>query len=249
MKQILIQIGAIMMLTCVGYGQGSWDQAIISYNNEKYGEASSLLQGIVDEGKESTELYYNLANAYYKNGDKGQAVLYYERALRISPNNSEIKENLDIINKQLDTKVNIIPEFFLAAYWKNFSKVCSSSFWSIFQFVGIILGILGCYLWVLKRDSGVKKKGFMLMILGIVVALLCFLAGWTKYNLETDRDFAIVMNADANLHQGPDNKSKSIQSLSEGVKVEILDEINTWQQVRLMDKEEGWVQSSWLEGI
>lgn len=245
----------VMIFVCLCFGltslvsQDNWAQGMQAYNNENYGKAATVMRTMVDEGKESVELYYNLANAYYKNKDYGNAVLFYERALRLDPHNAKIKENLGIVNKQLETKVSIIPEFFLAAYWKSFSSGLSSTMWSILQFLGLLLCVFGSYLWILKKEISTRKKGFSCLIGGAILALLSLLAGWTKYNIETTDSMAVIMSKEANLHKGPDSKSKSIMSLSEGVKVEILDQINTWNLVRLMDKEEGWVETSWLEVI
>lgn len=239
----------VLMCTTTLAGQEAWDQAISAYKAENFTEAATILRTLVDDGKSSVELYYNLANAYYKGGDYGNAVLFYERGLRLSPNNTEIIDNLSIVNKQLDTKVNVIPEFFLAAYWKSFAKIWSSTIWSILQWLGLVLCVIGSYLWILKKEISTRKSGFSLLIIGGIITVISVLAGWTKYNIETNSHMAVIMSAEANLHPSPDIKSKAVQRLSEGVKVEILDQINTWKHVRLMDREEGWINEDWIEEI
>jgi len=46
-----------------------WEKANAYYTTEEYNQAISLYEQIVQTGKESAELYFNLGNAYYKAGD------------------------------------------------------------------------------------------------------------------------------------------------------------------------------------
>jgi tetratricopeptide (TPR) repeat protein len=43
-------------------------------------------------------IYYNLSNAYYRNGNLGKAILNIEKALRLAPRDREIKNNAEYLN-------------------------------------------------------------------------------------------------------------------------------------------------------
>ena len=53
---------------------------------------------------------YNLANAYFKVGRYGKAILYYNRALRLAPGDAEIRYNLDVANTFTKDKIAVVPE-------------------------------------------------------------------------------------------------------------------------------------------
>ncbi len=74
------------------YEQGDYEGAIEQYSS------------LVDKGVTDTDLYYNLANSYYKTGDFGRAVLFYERARRLAPRDRDVRENLALVRAQLRDK-------------------------------------------------------------------------------------------------------------------------------------------------
>ena len=83
------------------YEQSEYDTAILIYDRL---EASGLI---------SWELYYNKANSFYKLNDIAYAIINYERALRLSPNNNDIAFNLRLANTKTVDKVDAIPRLFI----------------------------------------------------------------------------------------------------------------------------------------
>ena len=66
-----------------------------SYQQEKYMEALEGYQKIEKLDLKSSSLYFNMANIYYKTNQVAPAVLYYEKALKLAPNDKDIQFNLD----------------------------------------------------------------------------------------------------------------------------------------------------------
>ena len=60
------------------------------YSAIKYYEESLKKDGL------SSDVYYNLGNAYYRSNMLGKSILNYERALRLDPENSDAKFNLEL---------------------------------------------------------------------------------------------------------------------------------------------------------
>ena len=56
-----------------------------NYKTEDYEAAIVEFSKIVDAGIRNGNLFYNLGNAYLRNGDVGYAMLWYERALKLIP--------------------------------------------------------------------------------------------------------------------------------------------------------------------
>jgi len=77
---------------------------------------------------------------------------------------------------------------------------------------------------------------------------LAWLAGNSAYTQlhSTDQGIAIAVTT---LRSGADERAESIEDISEGVKVNILDTIGDWYKVSLMNKEQGWIHAAQVEII
>ena len=89
-----------------------WDQANTAYINNDFPTAISLYETILSSGRQSGKLYYNLANAYFKEQEIGRAILNYNRALRLNPGNEDIRYNLQVAEKMTKDHIDAVPEFF-----------------------------------------------------------------------------------------------------------------------------------------
>ena len=69
--------------------------AMAAYKAQDYPAAIEILETIVKNGVVNGQLYYNLGNAYLKNNDLGRALLWYERALALLPNDPDLRFNAD----------------------------------------------------------------------------------------------------------------------------------------------------------
>ncbi|MBP2681726.1 MAG: hypothetical protein H6Q78_1589, partial [Candidatus Krumholzibacteriota bacterium] len=74
------------------------------YEAGDYESAIDRYTSVVKAGVADKDLYYNLANAYYKIDDLGRAVLFYERAHRVAPRDRDVRENLGLVRSQLRDK-------------------------------------------------------------------------------------------------------------------------------------------------
>ena len=75
-----------------------------SYKDKEYRKAIEQYEMIIKDGQESGQIYYNLANSYFKNGDYGKAVLNYERAKRLMPRDSDVDYNYNYV-------LNLVKDF------------------------------------------------------------------------------------------------------------------------------------------
>ena len=80
-------------------------QANDLYTKADYAQAASLYeQCLTDSTTQNLRpgsvalIYYNLGNAYFKAKQTPEAILWYERALRLDPSNEDIKHNIAFAN-------------------------------------------------------------------------------------------------------------------------------------------------------
>ena len=64
------------------------------YNQGKYSEAISQFKLIIENGEHSDALYFNLGNSYYKINDLANSIYYFEKALKLNPNDKDVLNNL-----------------------------------------------------------------------------------------------------------------------------------------------------------
>src|SRR5690606_26947620 len=67
-----------------------------AYNDGDYETAVTSYETILQAGETSSELYFNLANSYYKLDRVAPSIYFYEKALQLDPNDSDIRNNLSI---------------------------------------------------------------------------------------------------------------------------------------------------------
>lgn len=218
------------------------------YENESYGEAIEIYEGILAEGQASAALHFNLANAYSKINQKGKSMLHYERALVINPADPSITHNRDILKGRLDTEISEIPDFFLLRYWRAFTGWLSSGIWSVLHLLLLGISVFVLYRWLMSDDLAAKKRYFGLFIASLLLSLMMLVFAYSRYTHETSQDRGVVMISQA-LQSNPDGKSEVLLQLSEGVKIKILDKIEDWYKVQLEDKEIGWIKENSFEVI
>ena len=141
MKRYIFLIIILTAISRFGFAQTA-QQAAAAYANKNYPEAIELYQQLSKEQGVSSELYYNLGNAYYRNGDNGNAVLYYERSLRLNPRNKEAQANLDFLQTKLKDRFGT-DENILSTWIREFRNLLSSNGWTILGMVSFALFILG----------------------------------------------------------------------------------------------------------
>lgn len=212
-----------------------------AYQAENYEEAVQLYEKALASGEPSLALYYNMGNAYFKTQELGKCILYYEKALRIAPNDADTQENLATARQLLKDNIPAIQPFFLTKWWNGLRDTASSTTWAILAILMMVIGIGGLGVWQLAQTRKFKKIGFAGGLSAIGLALLMFALSHTKYQIEQHSGMAIVLTKEVPLRKGADDISEEVLPLHEGTKVELLDKIGTWYKVRLANGELGWL--------
>ena len=173
------------------------------YNEGKYLEANYLYKDIASSNFISKDLYYNLASSYAAIGSNGYAVLYYEKALNISPFDKEIKVMINSLtgNNNNDSNMIIIMYAFLILF--------------LIFFTLLILIFI-------KR----KKINKFLLILSILLLIPSILL-----NNALNSEYVVTVN-DVNLYSGSSTRSDIISQIAEGKKLRILEEYTNWYYVK-----------------
>ena len=230
----------------IAQGLTSANQA---YERGDYRTAIMLYEQLLTEHKPSTNLLYNLGNAYYKEGKIGKAILNYERSLKLDPGFEPAQKNITFIKDQMDYPFSGIPEFFLKRWWDQLVLLFPISTWTWLHLFSLFLGVLGISFWLFSNQIEIKKRGFFGGIGSLLFAFLFFILADQRKTHQLDSGEGIVLLNDVFLKVAPDEDSPDVIKLSEGVKVFIEDELNDWYKIYLEDREPGWIMKDWIEVI
>lgn len=224
-----------------------WNAAAQAYSESRWSDALQDWQAVADLGLDASELQYNMGNAHFRNGDLAQSIIAYERALKLDPSNKDARFNLEFANSQVQDKIEAVPEFFLKAWFREAARVLSADMWAIVSLLLFAAALGLALLFLLGSSSGVRKTGFFLSMLSLVISIfaLSFSLAGRKDALSADE--AIVIRAVSSVKSSPARDSAvDLFVLHEGTKVRVLDNVGEWSNIELSDGRQGWMRSSEL---
>lgn len=214
------------------------------YQDREYEKAVDAYQEIINAGFESTSLYYNIGDAYYREGKLGYAILYYEKALRLSPGNSDVVYNLKIANARTVDKIESLPQFFLFEWWEALLAIFPVVGWTFVSYVFYILVLLSIALYFFSKSPGIQRTAVYGGFASIVFLILTVSLLSVKLNREASIKSAIVVEPTATVKLSPDPTSNDAFIIHEGLKVRELTTVGDWIEIRLRDGKEGWIEKN-----
>lgn len=219
------------------YAKGNYQQAIKDY------------QEILKTGV-SSEIYYNLGNAYYRTDNITQALLAYERALQLSPGDNDIRFNLQYARSKTIDKITPETEMFFVTWYHSLVNFTSVDRWANTAIVSIVMALLLILVFLFAPQMWARKLGFY----GSAAFLLLFafanlFAFQQKHELETKQG-AIVIAPTVNVKKTPAASGTDVFVIHEGTRVDITDRgMKQWRGIKLADGREGWLKTSQIEEI
>lgn len=243
MKQLIPII--LLLVSFFGNAQNEalFSQATDSYNNGDYQKAIDYYLGILENGKHSSELYFNLGNAYYKLNQIAPSIYNYEKALLLSPNDAEIKNNLSYAQNMTLDAIETLPETGLAKIYKSMTEIMSFDEWSYTAVVFMILFALLYIAFYYFRYATQKRIAFISSIAALFISMGSATFAFVQYNDFKSDQPAIVFSSEVQIKAEPNQRSEQIFILHEGTKVNVLEELNEWKKIKIVDGKTGWVTS------
>ncbi len=225
-----------------------FNQANQFYQQGDFEKALELYRQIPAQGYHSADLYFNMANAYYKLNRIPQAVYYYEKALKLRPGEKDIQHNLEIARRGLQDRIQPLPESLMNKVRKKIYMTFSPGTWGWLSVITLILAWLAFVIYLFSYKPAVKRLFFTLFILFLILWPAFWQAGYLARR-ERSRTFAIIMSPKTELYTGPAFSSGKKGVLHEGFKVEIIDTYGDWYKIRLPDGKTAWVAASEIKKI
>jgi len=224
-------------------------EANAHYANNEFEQAADLYKSIIDNGYNSAELYYNLGNTYFRLNKIPSAILYYERALRLTPNDPDIDFNLKIANLRIVDKFEPVPKLFFIDWYEYIQGYLNSGTWAWVIVAFFWAAFIFLILFMLSKSPLIKKVVFLFVLVSFLGALISFLITNHTYYKEKNVEEGIIFTTSIYVKSAPDDDSVDLFILHEGTKVEITERLEGWAEILLPNGNKGWVPSGILEII
>ena len=232
------------------YPDSLWQAGVAAYSAGDFQTAVQNWEGVRATGLMSRELYYNLGNAYFKTGEMGPAILWYERALRLDPSDPDVRYNLEYARNLTQDKIDEVPEIFFEQWGHALCYLLPSNTWAVLAVVFFGLTVALVLLFLLGRTAGQRRLGFFCAIATFILAFLGWdFAQWQRTEARR-QDLAIVMRPVVSVKSSPSaDSAKDLFILHEGTRVKILDNVGGFSNVELADGRQGWLPAGDMEVI
>lgn len=214
------------------------------YQNKNYEKAIESYEQLVSLGYEGVSLFYNLGNSYYREGKIGYAILNYEKALRISPNDDDIRHNLAIANTKTIDRIDTLPKFFLFQWWESLLSFFSLKSWIYFSFFLYILILIASGIYFFTKNSRTQRYSFFGGLIILCFFILSVVVLSVNLNRELNIKHGIVIASAVSAKLSPDVKSNDAFVIHEGLKVQLEDKVDNWVKIRLNDGKIGWLHEN-----
>ena len=249
MKRLFNTILAILFTATVFAQADQLQKANELYSKDKFKESIDVYNQILMTNMESPEVYFNLGNAYFKTKQYTLAILNFERAKLLSPDDEDINFNLQVANQHLVDSIQELPGIFIVRWWNslvNSQTTDEWAVWSIFSFI-VFLVMLGFYFFA--RTSEVKRITFWSGCFLIFFTIFSWSFAAKQKSSLVNHAFAIVMEPTVTVKSSPSEKGTNLFVIHEGLKVRITDKLGDWLEIRLADGNKGWLQTESIERI
>lgn len=204
----------------------------------------------IEESKQvSSDLYYNIANSYYKLNNVANTIYYYEKALILNPLNEDASNNLEFAKRMTIDNIEELPKTFLQKIEVNYIKILSYNQWAIlaviFSFIGAILFLLFYY----STISSKKRIYFLTSVLSFVFLSISVFTSYNQYQKELNTQYAIIFVSKASVNNAPTSNADEVFILHEGTKINIIDTVDNWKKIKLADGKIGWISADSLKEL
>jgi tetratricopeptide (TPR) repeat protein len=256
MKKNLTLLAALFLILTSTHARYSETEALkkyheanITYQKLDYERSIKLYEDLISNNYKSSEIYYNLGNAYFKTGNVPKAILYYERTKKLKPDDEDTNFNLKIASLKVVDKIESVPQIFYKRWANRLALIISANGWAITFIITVWLLFAASALYVMAKTVITKKISFLLIIIFLCLTASTGVIAAKSHSLSHVDQQAIIMSSSVYIKSSPDDKGNDVFILHEGTKADVMDEIGEWRKIRIANGSVGWMKASDMEII
>jgi tetratricopeptide (TPR) repeat protein len=211
--------------------------------NGNYSQAIISFELLYKHGLKTSSLYCDLGNAYYKTGNIGKAVLYYEKGLLLSPLDPQLINNRNLINTRLNIPAD---NSFFSKDNIFLIKTINAIVWACT--ISLLIASLLYSTLVFKLITRFKKaiSKFSKWLMAVTIPLLLLSLSIMIY-LQHITNGIIIEKLTA--RNAPGSLAIKTFELKEGEKTVVVNYFEGWYKVKRYNGQQGWVPASYFSVI
>lgn len=205
-----------------------------AYQEGNYAAAISAYRAAASHGA-SAPLHFNLANAWFRLGEVGPAILHYEKAHALDPGNPDITRNLRFVREQAGLATPTPP------WTTSYAELLGASVWLA---AGIVaFWILVAALVLPPWWGGYTWRSWTLVVLSALVLAGSTLGiwGWSQ-----QQQGVVVLPTAATLTVAPTERSPQTAEVRGGQVGRVRSTHEGYVLVRFDDETNGWIPRAQL---
>ena len=212
----------------------AFDAANRLYEQGKFKEAASAYEDMLRSGEASAALYFNLGNAFFKEGQMGRAIGAYRHAEKLNPRDPDLRANLQFARNQIQGPT------LASTWWQRWLSRLSLNEWTwlAVSAIWLLLLLLTLLQWRPAWRQPLRAYAFTL---ATVTVLLCVCFAGALF-LDRYSPQAIVVAREAAVRQGPLDEAPTTFTVRDGSELKVLDRKDEWLQVTADSRRSGWVR-------
>ena len=236
-------------------------QAENKYRLRQFDSAATLLENLVRQGCSDAAIYSNLANSHAQQKQTGRAVLNYEKARRLAPDDTLIARSLQQLRQKNGLPAPAAPPLATilaridtdAVAWLAVACLCTGMV-SLLAMAWLGYRVIRASEFDGPHDeptAGAERNSTLLLRGGLVLlALGVALLGaafFVRHRRQANRAYVVI--AAAQGRYAPSPNARAVALLPEGSVLTETDAFAGWLKVRLTDGREVWIGRNHVEGV
>jgi tetratricopeptide (TPR) repeat protein len=221
-----------------------FEQGNNHYANGQFQEAIDVYKKVLDANQESAAVYYNLANAHFKLNNVAPSIYYFEKAKQLAPADQEIKNNASFAEKMTIDAITPLPENTFKKWYNSVLTLLTTDGWAYATVIFVALCTLLFLGYYLTASSTKKRALFVSSLVSLVLAVCSLLFAYSAFAKISKDNPAIVFAKESQVKGEPTLSSQEAFLLHEGTKVMVLETVDNWKKILLVDGRTGWIPTT-----
>ena len=210
------------------------------FSIEKYDYALDAYLAILEK-VENPDLYFNIGNTYYRQGNLGQAIWAYEKGIQLSPLHKDLKYNLDFVNARVKDRIEVPKGVLFIEMYRTIKRNVKLNDLLLWGGIMMLLASFATFFKVFNILDNIFA--YRVTIILFIFSLLLHLIALDKYWEISDKNEGIIISSIVNVRSAPiDRDEKIIFRIHEGLKVDIVQSQPGWFEIILLDGKKGWIE-------
>ena len=216
--------------------------AIRAYQENNYTQALQYFLDAENSGIKNPSLYFNIGNAYYRNNDIPNAIVYYKKALLLDSSFRPARTNLDFMlsitpDKQIDLEENTMTRFVTNGYYLLSINTLLVICLIILVFIISLIHLQWAFP---DRDNTIVRFiNFVLVFIFILFTALTI----SRIHLVKSNHEAVVTAGTVRVYSGPSESNPILFTINEGTILKIQKEELNWTQITTLSGYSGWINA------